>query len=287
MRTRLTLLIPAVALATALTACGDDGPNKAEFVAKADAACAPGNATVSTTAKPTNAPQVATASGTAATTIDSQVTALRAMKTPGGQDKAQIQAFVTALAEVSPPIKALQDAAGKNDDAAMATAAKNMQAKADNAAFAAQAVGLAECGTQMKFGLGNMFDGVKNVVKVTYVSKAAGLCRDFLRKAEAVPAPGNSLASAGRSVDMLLVLQEKLAADLRALPVPPGDEGPVNDYLAAFDTLNAKTKEFGAAAKANNGRLVIALNDEFQVAATAVSAKFDAYGLDVCGSVDD
>lgn len=287
MRTRLTLLIPAIALAAALTACGDDGPNKAEFVAAADAACAPGNSAVSTTAKPTNAPQVATASGTAATTIDGQVSALRAMKMPGGREKTQIQAIVAALADVSPPTKALQDAAGRNDDAAMAKAALDMQAKADAAATSAQAYGLAQCGTQLKFGLGNMFDGVKNVVKVTYVSKAAGLCRDFLRKADAVPAPGNSLASAARSLEALLSLQEKLTTDLRAIPVPPGDAAAVGEYLAALDTLNAKTKEFTAAAKANDARLVVALNDEFQVAATAVSAKFDAYGLDVCGTVDD
>ena len=103
-----------------------------------------------------------------------------------------------------------------------------MQTKADAAATSAQAYGLAQCGTQMKFGLGNMFDGVKNVVKATYVSKAAGLCRDFLRKADAVAPPGNSLASAARYLDAILVLQEKLTADLKALPVPPGDEGPVN-----------------------------------------------------------
>jgi predicted small lipoprotein YifL len=285
-RTRFSLLIPAVALATALTACGDDGPNKTEFVAKADAACAPGNAAVSTTAKPTNAPQVSTAAGTASTTIDGQVGALRALKMPS-KDKTQIQAFVAALADVSVPTKALQDAAGKNDDAAMAKAALDMQTKADAAATSAQAYGLAQCGTQMKFGLGNMFDGVKNVVKATYVSKAAGLCRDFLRKADAVPPPGNSLASAARALDAILVLQEKLTADLKALPVPPGDEGPVKDYLAALDTLNTKTKEFTAAAKANNGRLVVALNDEFQVTANAVSAKFDAYGLEGCGTVGD
>jgi hypothetical protein len=285
-RTRFSLLIPTVALAAALTACGDDGPNKTEFVAKADAACVPGNEAVSTTAKPTNAPQVATASGTAATTIDGQVAALRAMKMPS-KDKAQIQSVVTAIADIAAPTRALQEAAGKNDDTAMAKAALDMQAKADTAATSAQAYGLAQCGTQLKFGLGNMFDGVKNVVKATYVSKAAGLCRDFLRKADAVPAPGNTLASAARSLDMLLTLQEKLTTDLRAIPVPPGDQAPVQDYLAALDALNAKTKEFSAAAKANNARLVIALNDEFQVAANAVSAKFDAYGLDVCGTVGD
>ena len=71
--------------------------------------------------------------GTANTTIDGQVTSLRALKLPGGKDKAQVQGIITAIAAVSGPTKALQEAAGKNDNAAMATAAKDMQAKADAA----------------------------------------------------------------------------------------------------------------------------------------------------------
>ena len=285
MRTRISLLIPTVALAAALTGCGDDGPSKAGFVAKADAACAPGNDAISVTAKPTNAPQVATAAGTAVTTIDAQVGTLRAMKAPGGKDKTQIQALVNAIADVSGPTRALQDAAGKPDDAAMSSAARDMQAKADTAASSAEAYGMTQCGTLLKPGLGNIFDGVKNVVKTTYVSKAGGLCRDFLRKVNALPGPGSSLASAARALDQLLPLQVKLTADLRALPVPPGDAGPVDEYLAAMEVLNTKTKEVGAAAKANNPRLFVALAEELEVAGTAVTAKLDSYGLSVCGSV--
>ncbi len=278
------MLIPAVALAAALTACGDDGPNKAEFVAKADAACAPGNNAISTTAKPTNAPQVATASGTAVTTIDSQVTALRALKMPGGKDKAQIQAIVAAIADVSVPTKALQDAAGKTDDAAMAKAALDMQAKADAANKSAEAYGLAQCGTQLKFGLGNMFDGVKNVVKATFVSKTETLCRDFDRKASSITRPGSTLASLTRYIDTFTPVMNKFVADIRALTVAPGDEGAISELTAALDNLIAKFKEIGAAAVSNNPRLAGGLVNELDVAGTAVNAKFDAYGLTVCGS---
>jgi hypothetical protein len=70
MKARLTLLTPALALGAALTACGDDAPTKAQFVAQADAACTAGNTTISGTAKPSIASQVATAAGTAATTTE-------------------------------------------------------------------------------------------------------------------------------------------------------------------------------------------------------------------------
>ncbi len=285
MRTRLTLLIPVVALATALAACGDDGPSKAEFTTQADGSCTAGNTTISTTAKPTNAPGVAAAAGTATSTIDAQVGALRAMKTPGGLDKALALGVVNAIAEVVGPTKALQEAAGRSDDAAMARAAVDMQAKADAASSSAQAFGMSQCGIQLKFGLGNLFDGVKQVVKASYVSKAETLCRESIARSETVAAPGNTLASTSRYLDAQLVISDRLAADLKAITVPPGDEAAVADFVAALENLNTKGKEVSSAAKANNPRLVLALVDEVDVAGTALNAKLDAYGLTTCGTV--
>lgn len=284
MRTRLTLLIPVVALATALTACGDDGPSKTEFTTQADGACTAGNTTISTTAKPTNAPQVTTAAGDATSTIDAQVVALRAMKAPGGQDKDLAVGVVNAIAEVSGPTKALQEAAGRNDDAAMARAAVDMQARAESASNTAQAFGMSQCGIQLKFGLGNLFDGVKQVVKATYVAKGEGLCKDAARKYAAIAPPGNSLASFNRFIDAVNGVSTKLATDLRALQVPPGDEATVADMIGAVDGLNTKAREAIDAVKAGNERLFIALVDELRVAQTSVNAKLDAYGLKTCGS---
>lgn len=284
MRTRFSLIIPAVALATALTACGDDGPSKADYIAKADAACTPGNTTISTTAKPTNASQVATAAGGAVSAIDGQVASLRAMKTPGGGDKAQIQGFLTALADVSAPTKALQDAAGKSDDMAMAMAAQDMQAKADTAAASAQTVGLAQCGTQLKFGLGNMFDGVKNVVKSSYVTKANTVCTAFVDKVDRLSPPGNTMTSVARFLDAFLTHSTKLATDLRAIPVPPGDQVKVDEFLGSLDALNTKFRDASAAAKANNAPRAVTVLDEIDPATDQLNAIFDAYGLHACGS---
>jgi hypothetical protein len=285
MPSRITRTISVVALAAGLAACGDSGPSKADFTAKADGACTPGNATISTTAKPTNAAQVGSAAGTATTTIDGQVTALRAMKLPGGDDKAQVQGIITAIADVAAPTKALQDAAGKNDDAAMTAAAKDMQAKADVANTSAQAYGLAQCGTQLKFGIGNLFDGVKNVVKGTFVGKAETLCRDSVKKSDAVPEPGNSLASTSRYLDTQITISRKLITDLRALTAPPGDEGTVADLTGGLEAVNVKAKAVLDAAKGGNAQLVLALADELEVAATAATAKLDSYGLKGCGTV--
>jgi hypothetical protein len=283
-RTRFTVLIPAVALAAILTACGEDGPSKTEFVTQTDGACTAGNTAISTTAKPTNAPQVATAAGASVGTIDSQVAALRAMDMPGGKDKDQALGVINAIADVSAPTRALQDAAGKNDDAGMSRAAIEMQAKAETAHNSAQAFGMSQCGVQLKFGLGNLFDGVKQVVKATYVAKGEGLCRDAARRYAAVPFPGNSQASFIRYIDAINGISVKLAADFKAIQAPPGDEAAVADMLAAIDTVNAKAKEAIDAARAGNERLFAGLFDELNVSQTAVNAKLDAYGLKACGS---
>jgi hypothetical protein len=277
-------LIPAVALATALTACGDSGPSKSAFTKKADASCSAGNTAISTATKPTNGPQVATAAGAAATTIDGQVTTLRAMKAPGGNDKKVIAGIIGAIADVSGPTRALQDAAGKNDDAALTKAAVDMQAKVDAAATQASAYGMTQCGTALKPAVAGLFDGTKSIVKSSYVTKSEALCRDASRKSNAVAAPGTSAASLGKFFDAQLAISTKLAADIKALPVPPGDEATVNEFLAAMDSLNAKAKDITAAAKANNTKLVSALFDEVTVANTAANAKLDAYGLKACGS---
>jgi hypothetical protein len=282
-RTRFTILLPTVALAAALTACGGGGPSKASFLTKADGACATGNAAIAGVTKPGNPTQIGAGAGTAASTIDGQVTALRALK-PGSADKQQFAGVVSAIADVSGPAKALQDAAGKNDDAAIGKAAVDLQSKVDTAATQGQAFGLTQCGVGLKPAVGNLFDGSKSVVKADYVTKAEALCRAANKKFDAIAAPGASLASLGKYFDAILVVSNKLEADLKALPAPPGDEAAVNEFVAAFDALLAKAKDMSAAAKANNPKLVAALSDEVDVANTAANAKLDAYGLKVCGT---
>ena len=281
---RFILLIPVLGLAAALTACGGGGVKKADFVAKADAACSPGNSGIAAVAKPSNASQVGTAAGTATTTIDAQVGALRALEMPGGTDKAQIDGIIAAIAEVAAPAKALQEAAGKNDNAAMAKAAVELQSKVDGAALQAQAYGLAQCGTGLKPAVAPMFEGTKAVVKTAYVAKGEALCRDSLRKSDALPQPGTTLSSLSRFIDRYLPIYEKFLTDFKAMPPPPGDEGTVGEILTALDAGLPKIKEISAAAKANNTRLVGALFEELGLAGTALDAKLDAYGLKACGS---
>lgn len=96
--------------------------------------------------------------------------------------------------------------------------------------------------------------------------------------------PGSSLTSLGKYLDGVLTVSTKLAADLRALPAPPGDQASVDEFNAACDAMNAMFEDMTAAAKANNAKLFGGLSDEVDVASTALNAKLDAFGLRVCGT---
>lgn len=283
MRRSLITLGFALTLAATLTACGG-GVSKADFVADADAACVPGNGTLGAVAKPTNLPELATAAGTVAETVDAQAEAMGKIDAPGG-DNAAVAGVIGALAEVSAPARALQEAAGKTDDAATARAANDLKAKAEAAATSAQAYGLAVCGTALRAPVTTVVEGARGVLKAAFVAKADALCVAATRRANALPEPSSSLPSLGRYLTNYLAIETKLFDDIKALPVPPGDEGTIADMIGAQEKVIALEKEAQAAAQRNNGSTFDRLDEEITVLVTQANAKFDAYDLENCGTL--
>ncbi|MDQ3642866.1 MAG: hypothetical protein M3450_15710, partial [Actinomycetota bacterium] len=192
--------------------------------------------------------------------------------------------LIGALAEVATPARALQEAAGRSDDKVTAQAANDLKAKADAAAVQAKAYGLTACGTGLQAPVTTVFEGSRTVLKAAFVARAESLCTAANKKVEALPNP-TSLASFARTATSYLVIEEKLFADIRALPVPPGDEAVVADMLAAQDKVIAKDKELQAAAQARNQAAFDRLDDEETTLVTAANAKFDTYGLKNCGTL--
>ena len=275
-------LVGMVALTTGLAACGG-GVSRSDFVAKADAACGPGNGTVGAVSKPSNLPELATAAGTVATTVDGQAESLRKLGPPGA-DKAVVAEVIAALADVGGPARALQEAGGRTDDKATADAANDLKAKADAAAVRAQAYGLSVCGTGLQGPVTTVFEGGRTVLKAVFVARAESLCAAANKKVDALAEP-SSLAGAARYLTSYLVIEEKLFADIKALPVAPGDEAAVTDMLAAQDHVIAKDKALQAAAQARNQVAFERLEREDLGLVTAANAKFDAYGLRSCGTL--
>jgi hypothetical protein len=281
-RRSVSSVLGVLALATGLAACGG-GVSKSEFVTKADGACASGNGTAGAIAKPTSLPELATAAGTVASTVDGQADALRKLDAPG-DDKAMVAGVIGSLAEVSAPARALQDAAGKPDDKATAQAANDLKAKVDAAAVQAKAYGLNTCASGLQAPVTTVFEGARTVMKAAFVARADSLCAAGNKKAEALKSP-TSLATAATYLTSYLVIEEKLFADIKALPVAPGEESAVADMLTAQDLVIAKDREMQAAAKAKNEAAFDRLDQEETALVTAANAKFDAYGVRNCGTL--
>jgi hypothetical protein len=280
-KSTLTLL-PVLALALGLTACGG-GVSKSAYVKKAVGACGPGNATVAATATPSNLPELSAAAGKIATTVDDQSASLRKLSAPGS-DKAVVAGVIGALADVGGPAHALQAAAGKTDDGTTAQAVTDLKAKVDAAAATAQSYGLTACAKGLQPTTQAVFDGGKTIMKAAFVARADTLCTAANKKADALANP-TSLATTVKFLTAYIPLEDKLFADIKALVKPPGDEATVSDMLAAQDTVIAKDKEALAAAQKGNTNLFFSLSDEEGTLVTASNAKFDAYGLRSCGTL--
>jgi hypothetical protein len=282
MRRPLIALAVTVTYAAALSGCGG-GVSKGSFLTKADGACAPGNGTLAAVAKPSNLPELATAAGSVAGTADTQADALRKMDAPG-DDKAVVAGVIGALADVGGQARALQEAAGKTDDATTARAANELRGKSDNAATQAKAYGLGLCGAGLQAPVATVIDGARTVIKAAFVARAESLCLAANRKADALGDP-SSLTAFARVLTSYLAIADKLFADIKALAVPPGDDSQIAEMLAAQDKVIAKEKEAQDAAQRNSQAQFDKFFDEVVTLGTAANAKFDAYGLKNCGTL--
>lgn len=149
----------------------------------------------------------------------------------------------------------------------------------------ATALGLTTCTTGMKPAVDQLSSGAKDVLKASYLAKVDGICDVTERAVDALPDPDKlkGVVAAGRWFDKFIPVIEKMVADLKALPAPPGDEVIVAEIMAAQDGALAKLKEFRSAAVANDARKVLILEEEVGSTQTLADAKMVSYGLKSCG----
>ncbi len=271
----------------ALLLAKSGAPSRGEFVSQADDVCRPANGPVAAIVKPTSYPELATAAGTLTTTIDAQLGQLRSLEQPGGSAKADVGAVLTSLEGTSAAAKRLQEAAGRQDDAATIAATKNMSTAAGEARTKATTTGFAACSIGMQTGIDAVFGGTQSVMKAGFVAQADVLCR---RAADDIYEDFD-FESAFDDEDSFVAfithgndVFEQLVTDIKGLPVPPGDEAALAELFTAQDKVNAKSHEFEDAADSDDFDRLDALDRELTTLTTAADAKWDAYGLGACGS---
>jgi len=275
-------LVSALVLALGLGACGGGGPSKEETIAEGDAICRRANGSLASAPVPGNYSQLSQAAGALASATDDQVTRLERLDAPG-EDEVRLRAFFTALRGVATAAHQLKEAGDRSDDRATAGTAAQMSTSAKDAADRARDYGFTVCGASTQTAATVVVDGAKGRVKAAFLSKARVACEEAVGKLGELREP-TDLRSLGRFIDAVVPIAERVDAELRALPVPPGDEQVVEEMLDSQAAATSKARETGAAAKANNARLAEALAGELDRLQTAANAKADAYGLTECGS---
>lgn len=282
---RRSLFLLAVPLAVGLSACGAGGPSRASFASKADAGCAPAGVGLAGVAKPADHPQLATGAGTLLRAVDVQLDQLRTLEAPAGGAKAQVEGLLAAMGSLSQSTKALQQGAGAKDDAAVGRAVTDTGARYQDASSKATELGMASCVLGMKPAVDQLTSGSKEILKASYLVKGDALCDTANQKLDAIPDPAKpkDLPAVGRVFDKGIPTLDKLVADMKALPPPPGEEAAVADIMAAQEGALAKIKEFRDAAATNNARKVLALEKDFESTLTLADAKLIAYGFKSCG----
>jgi len=261
-------------------------PSRAEFVAKADDVCRPANGPIAAIVKPTSYPELATAAGTLNTHIDSQLGRLRALKQPGGSAKADVAGVFTSLEGTSAAAKQLQEAAGRKDDAATVAATKDMSTAATEARTRATTTGFAACSIGLQTGVDAVYGGTQSVMKAGFIAQADVLCRRAADDIYDVDLE-SALEDEAAFVDFIAHANDvfdQLVTDIKALPVPPGDEAALAELFVAQDKAQAKNREFEDAAGDEDFDRMDAIDREISTLVTAADAKWDAYGLGSCGS---
>ena len=257
-------------------------PSKASFLAEADVICGSANGAVSGISKPAGYASLTTSTATLVTSTDNQLVRLRALVLPGGADRRRARAVLDAIAVTNDAGRVLQGAAGANDAAMTATASRSMSLYAQAAVTQAREYGFSACMTGMQPGIDAVVAGAKGVVKDSFVEKGNALCVQLLKTFAGIPKLRNN--DIVRFVNQHADLFDKLANDLKALPVAPGDEATVTDMITSLGSFSGTMRQMGPAAAAGDVKRVNALTKEGDAMEVAVNAKLGAYGLTVCGS---
>jgi hypothetical protein len=263
---------------------GDKAPSKAKYIQLADNVCRPANAPVAAIVKPTSYPELGTAAGTFVTTTNSQVDQLDKLKKPSGVDGQNATTALAALGAAKNAATSLQTAANNKDDGATTQATKDLRERFDYASSTAKSFGFASCTAGMQAGVDAVFNGAHDVVKSGFLAKADALCRATAREGDNLAEPSEDPDALVAYFDQFVGIYNKLIGDLKAVPVPPGDETGVREMLEASEKLTAKIGEFRDALANRDAARVTAISHELDPLGTAADAKFDAYGLGVCGS---
>ncbi|HUR23885.1 MAG TPA: hypothetical protein VMZ73_08455 [Acidimicrobiales bacterium] len=282
--TAIVVLLAGNGLAFGAKAIGlVGGASKATFVAKADAVCGPANAQLSALSPPRGYAAVATTAATFVTTAGAQVRSLGSLQLPDLGDRAEARGALAAMSATVDAGRRLQSGAAAGDPAVTAAATRTMALYAQDATTKAKAFGLSTCAVGMQPSVDALLAGADGAVKGSAIERVGIICTKLVHDAEALPVP-KTMSELNWFIDRSSVLYNTFVTELKAVPVPRGDEPMIAELASGMVELGNKTREMGGAAMNGDMKRVRAIEKEGNALADALDAKFSAYGFTHCGS---
>ena len=257
---------------------GDPRPSKATFVAEAEAICA-GSRPVPPASSYVELKDAAAA---VSATSAAQLRRLDKLGRPGLLDRGRAAGVLDAMRAARAAAGDLQAAATSSNDTATVAATHTLRLRSDDAAAKAAGYGMPGCAAGLRRDAEALVAGAGRVVKAGFLFNANALCRTATAAVAAIPPAGKDGADLARFLGEAFVPLDQLAAGLKALPVPPGDEATVADILTAIDQANGTGRAMAHAAVAADPNLLPAVRKQFVDLGMAAGAKLTAYGVGLC-----
>lgn len=115
------------------------------------------------------------------------------------------------------------------------------------------------------------------------IEKVAPICAKFVHDIEAIRVL-KTMAELNWYLDRSTELYNAFVTEVKALPVPSGDEPRIAELAKEITDLGSKLRELGGAAINGDVKRVNLIEKEGDALADAVDAKFAAYGFSNCGA---
>ncbi len=117
-----------------------------------------------------------------------------------------------------------------------------------------------------------------------FTAQANAICAQFGAQIEALPAPGNTDASAAASLDAQIPIEQAELAKLKTLTPPSSSASEWNTALSNLEQVIAISPQVSAAAKAGNTAEVQSLAAKAKPLSDAATATANKLGLTKCAA---
>jgi len=120
--------------------------------------------------------------------------------------------------------------------------------------------------------------------KAAFLAKANAICKTMNDQLAQQGDPGTDPAALAQALDEAASVTADALRQLRALPIPPGDDAKLQAIYSKIDALLHDASQMSAALRAGDQKAAQQANQAVAADSDAANKLSNAYGLTTCGS---